>query len=231
MHKSKNVMMISMLRDVTLKEIHILAVQKLWQNSHMNITHCSSSCSYWSVYSSDHWSRACLMISKKLPHSIWTVKHLQSDIVSVILQLNDIMMHIHSMYVSRPEGLHRVNHNFSIYRILQLLQKSDEHILLEDFNLHHSRWEETTCLDRHDMADELWQFIQQTNLQLLTLSDTVIWKKEKLFFTINLIFITSEMTRHMIKCVKDDRLKHESNHLSIITEFFMNNISQIVQKK
>ena len=39
------------------------------------------------------------------------------------------------------------------------------------------------------------------------------------------------MTRHMIKCVKDDRLKHESDHLSIITEFFMNSISQIVQKK
>ena len=39
------------------------------------------------------------------------------------------------------------------------------------------------------------------------------------------------MTRHMIKCVKDDRLKHESDHLSIITEFFMNSILQIVQKK
>ena len=48
---------------------------------------------------------------------------------------------------------------------------------------------------------------------------------------INLIFITSEMTRHMIKCAKDDRLKHESDHLSITTEFFMNSISQIVQKK
>ena len=28
MHKSKNVMMISMLRDAALKEIHILTVQK-----------------------------------------------------------------------------------------------------------------------------------------------------------------------------------------------------------
>ena len=150
-----NVMMISMLRDVALKEIHILAVQKLWQNSHMNIIHCSSSCDYWSVYLSNHHSRACLMISKKLPCSIWTVKHLQSDIVSVILQLNDIMMHIHSMYVLKSEKLHRVNHNFSIHRISQLLQKPDEHILLEDFNLHHSRWKKTACLNRHDMTDEL----------------------------------------------------------------------------
>ena len=139
MHKSKNVMMISMFRDVTLKEIHILAVQKLWQNLHMNVTHCSSSCDYWPVYSLNHQSRACLMISKKLPCSIWTVKHLQSDIASVTLQLNDITVHIHSMYVLRSGELHRVNHNFSIYSISQLLQKPDEHILLEDFNLHHSR--------------------------------------------------------------------------------------------
>ena len=174
MHKSKNVMMISMFRNVTLKEIHILTVQKLWQNLHMNVTHCSSSCSYWSVYSSDHQSRACLMISKKLSHSIWTVKHSQSDIASVTLQLNDITVHIHSMYVLEPEGLCRMNHNFPIYRISQLLQKPGEHILLEDFNLHHSRWEETTCLDRHDMTDELWQFIQETNLQLLTSFDIII---------------------------------------------------------
>ena len=39
------------------------------------------------------------------------------------------------------------------------------------------------------------------------------------------------MIRCMIKYVKNDRLKHESDHLSIITEFFMNSISQIVQKK
>ena len=174
MHKSKNVIMISMLRDAALKEIHILAVQKFWQNSHMNITHCSSSCSYWSVYLSDHWSRACLMISKKLSHSIWTMKHLQSDIMSVILQLNDVTVHIHSMYISESEELHRVNCNFLIYRISQLLQKSDEHILLEDFNLHHSRWKETACLDKHDMMNELWQIIQQTNLWLLTLSDMMI---------------------------------------------------------
>ena len=51
MHKSKNVMMISMLRDAALKGIHILAVQKPWQNLHMNITHCPSSCGYWPVYS------------------------------------------------------------------------------------------------------------------------------------------------------------------------------------
>ena len=118
MQKQKNEMMISLLRKAACEEVHVLVLQEFWQNSHMNVIYCSSNCDYWSVYSSRYQSRVCLLISKMLSHDSWTVEHLQSDIVSVILQLNDIMMHVYSIYILSSDELHKIDCNFSIFRIL-----------------------------------------------------------------------------------------------------------------
>src|SRR5262245_10954328 len=152
--KSKNGVMAPLLRDAARSGIHILAIQEPWQNPQMNATHCPSSCGYWPVYPREHRSRACLLVSKTLPISAWSGEHPRPDIATVTLRLEEITVHIHSMYAPSPGGHRRIERDSPIYSIPQLLQKPGEHILVGDFNLHHPRWGGITCLDRHDMADE-----------------------------------------------------------------------------
>jgi exonuclease III len=168
MWNCKNAVMALLLRDMARKEIHILALQELWQNPYMNATYYPSRCGYWPVYFPNHWSRVCLLVSKVLPHSAWVFEHLQPDIVSVTLQLDDVIVHVHSIYSPSPGGLCRIEHDFPIFRILQLLQKPGEYVLVGNFNIYHPNWKRITYFDRHDMTDELIHITQQAGMQQLT---------------------------------------------------------------
>ncbi len=227
----KDVVMAPLIRDAAREGIHILALQEPWQNPHMNATYCPSSCGYWPVYPPSHRSRACLLVSKALPRSAWVFEHPQPDIVSVTLQLDDVTVHVHSIYSPSPEGLRRIEHDSPVFRIPQLLQKPGEHILVGDFNLHHPNWGGTACFDRHDMADELIRITQQADMRQLTPPGTLTWKARGASSTIDLAFATPGLARRMIKCGVDQRLEHGSDHLPVTTEFAMDSIPQVVQRK
>jgi hypothetical protein len=198
--KSKNGVMAPMLRDAARKGIHVLALQEPWQNPQINATYCPSSCGFWPVYPPAHRSRACLLVSKTLSRSSWTVEHPQPDIVSVTLQLDNVVVHVHSIYAPSPRGLRRIEHGSPIYRIPQLLQKPGEHILVGDFNLHHPSWGGTACFDQHDMADELLRITHQADMRLLTPPGIATWEARGAASTIDLIFATSSLVGRMVKC-------------------------------
>ena len=111
----------------------------------MKVTYCSSSSGFWPAYSSQHCSRACFLINKKLRVSFWTVKHSRSDLSSLTLELRETMIHIHNVYSPPPGSLQDINREFLIYSLWDLLNKPGEHLLVRDFNVHHPMWGEARC--------------------------------------------------------------------------------------
>jgi len=49
----------------------------------------------------------------------------------------------------------------------ELLQDPGEHIILGDFNLHHPMWNGPYTVTQHDAADQLLDYVELANLQLL----------------------------------------------------------------
>jgi len=123
----------------------------------------------------------------------WSVKYSASDIASLIMQINNQTIYIHNVYFKSSDNYIHINQNLLIFRLLELFKKSDEHVLLENFNFHHSIWNNLQCFIRHNMTDKLLCIVNKTDLQLLTLSDIITWKDREQSFTVNLIFNTADL--------------------------------------
>ena len=154
----------------------------------MNVIYYFDQSKYWFVYFQCFHSQVCFLMNKKLSLSSWLIDHLQSDLTILILQLKNHVLHIYNVYLKSSETYNTVLCEFLIYSLMQLLNKSDEHLILNDFNLHHFWWKSIRCLIKHHMTNDLVKVVKKTELQLLILSDIIIWKNCKSAIIVNLIF-------------------------------------------
>ena len=53
------------------------------------------------------------------------------------MQINDQIIYIHNVYFKFSDSYTHINQNLLIFKLSELFKKSDEHILLKDFNLYH----------------------------------------------------------------------------------------------
>ena len=136
--KNKKKIMSAFLSETAWQKCEIMILQKSWQNSHMNVIYCFSSSEFWSVYLKKHQSWVCFLISKKILISAWTIEHLWSDLLTLTLLMKDMIIHIHNIYSLLLKVLQNVDKEFFIYHLQQVLSKPGEHLLIEDFNIHHS---------------------------------------------------------------------------------------------
>ena len=155
MWKNKNKMMLIFLLKITWQKCKIIILQELWQNFYMNVIFCFNSSSFWSVYLWQHQNQACFLMNKKISISSWIVKHSRSDFSLLIFKLKNMMLHIHNIYLSLSRFLQNINKDFFIYSLQQLLSRSEEHLLVKNFNVHHSMWKETRCMKWHNITDNL----------------------------------------------------------------------------
>ena len=219
MHKSKRKIMTSFIAEVTKQNCSIIAIQEPWQNIHMNTTYCSSSCGYWPAYPKQFWSCACFLVSKKIPLFSWSVNHHRPGFSSLVLRLESCIVHIYNIYFQSSNAWIRVICNSSIYKLLQLLNKFRKHILMRNFNLHHSAWGSFCCLAHHSMAENLLRIAEEADLQLLTFSEIITWEKGNQLSTIDLIFCFLWLAQNMMSCIRNDRVENSLNYYSIFITF------------
>ena len=181
----------------------------------MNVIFYFSSSNFWSIYLQQHWNQACFLMNKKILISFWTMKHSESDFSLLIFKLKNMMLHIHNIYLLSSEFLQNINKNSLIYNLQQLLNRSDKHLLVKDFNIHHSMWEKTKCMKQHNMINNLIQITSKTDLTLLTSTDTIIRKFKNQISTLNLIFATAEVTHRLVNCTMNWIIKNRLNYYLI----------------
>ena len=56
------------------------------------------------------------------------------------MQINNQTIHIYNIYSKSSGNYIYINQNSPIFKLLELLKKPGEYILLKDFNLHYSIW-------------------------------------------------------------------------------------------
>ena len=185
----------------------------------MNIIHCFDSNDFWSAYFKQFQSKACFLVCKIFSLFFWSVKYSALNIASLIMQINDQIIHIHNVYFKLSDNYIHINQNLLIFKLSKLLKKSNKHVLLENFNFHHSIWNDLQCFIKHNMTDKLFYIVNETDLQLLILSDIIMWKNRKQSFTVNFIFNTTNLKQQIINCCMNSSLKNDFNHHLIFTQF------------
>src|SRR2546430_1757712 len=149
MHKSKRKVMEALLEDAANQGVAVLALQEPWQNKSMHATYCPGRSKFWPAYPQRFRTRACFLVNKALSLSSWSVDYPQPDLATLTLQLEDRVLHIHTVYSESPGALNTELRDSPIYSLRQLLDKPGEHLVLGDFNLHHPLWGGVRCLTRH----------------------------------------------------------------------------------
>jgi len=103
----------------------------------------------------------------------------------------------------------------------KLLKNDCKQLIVENFNLHHSHWEEQRCFTHHMMIDTLLNIIINARLKLLLKLNIITHEVHNQFTMIDLVF-NSEKIQFMIhKCKIQINLHQRSNHLSIITKLYL----------
>ena len=182
------------------------------------------------VKNSSFQSRTCIYVNKYLRLNQWTVETAESDICLIRILTHNTdnetqTLRLLNVYNSSSLFITFTERLLTISRLNELLKNDCEQIVVENFNLHHSYWEEWRCFARHMITDTLLNNITNARLRLLLKSDTITREAHNQFTTINLVFSSEKIQSMTRKCEVRINLHQKSDHLLIVTELNLQTIS------
>ena len=103
-----------------------------------------------------------------------------------------------------------------------------KHILLKNFNLHHSLWNESLKLIQYVMTNKLIDIVNEADMKLTISQETITWKIRNSQSTIDLIFMFNELINKIKHCKTRSKINQPFDYISIFTKLFLNIISVFI---
>jgi hypothetical protein len=113
----------------------------------------------------------------------------------------------------------------------RLLNDDAEHVLLEDVNLHHSLWSDSTRFTQHVAVDQLIEIFNTTHMQFCLSQSIIIWETRNSINTIDLMFMTSRLQVCVTHCENRFDLNQFSDHIFVFTIFTLKMKQTSITKK
>lgn len=234
-HKSKDIVMASLLRDPGIKIYDILAIQEPWQNNFTPTTYHPLKDTFRLYYPSldnlEEKARVCFFVNKRLkPQDIKVLFH-SGDFMTMTTTLSQRAstsyqhnIHIHNTYNEPDTTQSPVLDDlaFILSETGNAITNSPhevitDHIIVGDFNIHHPSWgTRTTIADNR--SSQLLEIIDEFNLtQHLPPGNTTYISALGSKSTIDLVFTSAGLTEKIQMCDVVEALDHDSDHLPIGT--------------
>jgi hypothetical protein len=219
--------MIFLLIDDNIQNFDVIAIQKLWRNFFVLITLSFNQNDFHLFYKLDENTKICFYVNDKLNTNNWNVECFTIDICTLKMKINDLdeissTIHIHNVYNFSLIFYSSRDNSFTFFKTKRSFVDAftNHHILLENFNLHHFFWNDSSKSTQHATTNEFLDIIKKHDLTLTLFKKFITWKNR---ITTSII----DFTFMMIYLI--DRLKHyttrfdlnqSSNHISISTRIF-----------
>jgi hypothetical protein len=222
-HKFKNIVMTTFLRDSAVKKFDIIAIQESWINAYANITHHSLKDNHFLFYSDQvemkkYLVRVCIFV----------IKRIFIDDLKYLFRSKDVMIVQIRMHKSHYLHLHNVYNESNILSFLApqdlrfaLKSSSNEqfrnHIIVKDLNIHHSSWDDVSIRSNSKSLKMLLlmnEFRLQSNLSRETSTYFHFQKSESI---IDMCLTTESLNNRILICKTRSDLNHDSNHFLIET--------------
>jgi hypothetical protein len=216
-------MMTSFLRDSTIKKFDIIAVQKSWINAYANITHHSLKDNHFLFYlnqieTKKNLVRVCTFVIKRI--FIDDLKYLfrSKNVMIVQIHLHEShYLHLHNVYNES-----NILSFFALQNLRSVLKSSlneqfKNHIIMKDFNIHHSSWKKVTARSNNKSFEMLLlmnEFRLQSNLSRKT-STYFHFQESKSI--IDMCLTIENLNDRILICKTRLDLNHDSNHFFIET--------------
>ena len=128
-------------------------------------------------------------------------------------------MNVHEMYNSSSINYNKILSKESLFVLKQTLRMSNENVIMNDFNLHHSHWSESSYFKQHLLSNDLLIIMHFVNATLSLFKNTIIKNYQKSKIIIDLSFATQKIVNKFIFCEIIHEMKNLFNHLFIDTIF------------
>jgi hypothetical protein len=139
---SKDDIIIFMLANSKIRDYDILTIQESWCNACVFTSYNLFIVDFHLTYEQKHNVRICFYINVKLNVNDWSIEHVFFDVCIFkfkITQKNiNRIVHIHNVYNALSISYSSNELLSSLKTIKRLLNNDAEHVLLKNFNLHHS---------------------------------------------------------------------------------------------
>jgi hypothetical protein len=154
-HTTQGEVMAPLLADPRISEFSVLAVQELWRNPLVLITHNPSNSSFHLFYPPSVEASVCFFVNKSLNPSSYsacfpTLKYGYQPLRSPVHGVNDVMINnVYRMQNFSPtssenqpldELLSHDTHEILSFVSAGFSDASTDHVLLGDYNIHHPNW-------------------------------------------------------------------------------------------
>jgi hypothetical protein len=224
-HKSKDLMMTSFLRDSTIKKFDIIIIQKSWINAYANTTHHFLKNSHILIY-----SRSIEMKKNLIRICIFVIKRIFIDDLKFTFRSKKIMIAQIRMHETHYLHLHNVynesdtlsfsalrNLRFALTSSLSSNEEFREHIIMKDFNIHHSSWNDVTVRS-NSRSREMLLMMNEFRLQFnFSRKTSTYFHFQRSKSTIDMCLTTKNLNDRILICKTRSNLNHDSNHMFIET--------------
>ncbi len=144
---------------------NIIAIQKSWENSFTNTIYCFSHSPFTLTYNNCK-RRSCFLINKEISSNNWDVKFSSPDLCVLNLHIEGLNIQIYNVYSQSSGSLFNTDYTLLISLLSVLIQQDEKHILLRNFNLHHSWWSGSSNLTIYTAAESLIKCLTMYNMFL-----------------------------------------------------------------
>ena len=215
--------MISLFESENIQQYDVLIIQESWRNSFQEITNNRLDQCFDLYYETRKNTRVCFYINKRIALAFITITYHSKNLITLSLCLfEDRIIYIHNIYNSCKSSNERSI--MSLLRDILSQNRKEKHIVVDDFNLHHLKWEEDSIIVDAD-AYELIVLIEEFKLKRILSQDIIIWRKEDSQSTIDLAFITSLLRESIIESCIAEKQDNHSDHYSIRFSFELRIVS------
>jgi hypothetical protein len=220
---SKDDIMIFLLANSKIRDYDILTIQKSWRNACVFTSYNPFIVHFHLAYEEKDDVRVCFYINVRLNVNDWSIEHVFFDVCIIKLKITqkniNRIVHIHNVYNASSISYSSNEFLSSLKTMKRFLNDDAEHVLLKDFNLHHSLWSNSTRFTQHVAVDQLIEFLNTTHMQLCLSQNIIIWETRNSINTIDLIFMTRRLQACVTHCESRFDLNQFSDHIFVFTFF------------
>jgi hypothetical protein len=220
-NEKKNTMM-SFLIDSRIKNYDLLTIQKSWRNVCVLTFYNSFNIDFHLLYEDSRNVKTYFYVNTRLHVDHWSMNYVFDDVCTIRIKMtNNKWINVHNVYNVSLNFYTTRNASIVIKTVKDCLNDDEKHILLKNFNLHHSLWSDVTKSIQHDATNQFLNIVQQTQFRFIFFSNIVIWETRHFQNTIDLIFMTKNLQKEFIHCMTRSKMNQSSNHISIFTKLMI----------
>lgn len=174
---------------------------------------------FWVVYREGeaYRPRVAMYVNKRIPISKWTESWFSDDVVRIDLEKDGKATSVVNAYVPTRQSEVGDNQEGALAKLREAC-RSEDTVLVGDFNLHHPAWGGSRVRRAEELAEELMGLAETKGMELATPTGAVTWTKEgNEGTTIDLTFLSSEVYGRLATCRPTEHRHTFRDHTSIET--------------